>query len=128
MKRNPRKTLKNKLDKLWSQIIRAKYPKCIICGKSPTQAHHAIARKAQGMGVRWQLKNGVGLCLSCHLYKLHGNQGDKQFLDNYICILNVLISPEDQENIHQVAHQITKYSLQDLEDMVAEFEKILGGK
>lgn len=122
MARNKLKTLKNKLDKLWSQLVRKKYPTCIVCGGSPTQAHHAISRRAQGNGVRWLLSNGVGLCYQCHIHKLHGQAGDKQFLDTYISRLNELIPQSEQENIHQLAHQIVKYSVSDLEDMVKEFE------
>lgn len=125
MKRNKSKTLKNKLDRLWSEIIRKRYPRCIVCGNGPTQAHHAISRRAQGLGVRWMLSQGVGLCYSCHIHKLHGQQGDKLFLDTYIERVNELIPMAEQENIRQVAHQITKYSLQDLEDMVLEFEKLV---
>lgn len=74
------------------------------------------------------LSNGVGLCVGCHLYKLHGNQGDIEFLNKYMAILNDLIPHQEQQNIIQVGHSITKYSVSDMEQMISEFEKILNGE
>ena len=124
MKKKPplRKRLIKRLDVLWSLAIRAKYPRCVVCGKEPTQAHHAIVRKAQTMGVRWLPKNGIGLCYVCHIHRLHGQAGDKQFLDKYIEILNQEIPAEEQLNIQQISHQITKFSVSDLQELVIEFE------
>ena len=129
MKKTPRKKLVAQLDKLWSEVIRLNHPACIVCGKtSNLNAHHAIVRKAQSLGVRWLLLNGVSLCISCHLFKLHGQQGDHQFLETYMAKLDELIPADEQLNIKQIGHQVTKYSLQDLEEKVLEFKKILGGK
>ena len=67
MKKKPKKsTLKKKCDKLWSQIVRMKYPKCLKCGK-PTQAsHHIFGRR--NLSVRFDIKNGIGLCHYCHTF------------------------------------------------------------
>ena len=127
MKRNPTKTLKKKLDKLWSLIIRKKYPKCIVCGQSPTQAHHAICRKSKGLYARWCLDNSVGLCVKCHLFRLHGQQGDKEFLDDYLCKLNRIIHPAIQADIKFKSNMVVKYSIQELEEKVKEFEELLNG-
>jgi hypothetical protein len=125
MKRNPRKTLKNKLDKLWSAAVRRKFPRCVVCGREPTQAHHCIVRKAQSLGVRWLLSNGIGLCTICHLYKLHGSQGDKQFLDRYLAILNEVVPANEQSNIQQIGHRSNKFDVSQLEEMVKEFESMV---
>ena len=122
MKRNPRKTLKNKLDKAWSKAVRIKYPRCVVCGGEPTQAHHAIARKAQSLGVRWILENGIGLCYCCHIFKLHGPQGDKAWLDRYIKILNDLIPAEVQQKIFEIGHRINKYSIDEMEEILKQLK------
>jgi len=122
MKRNPKKTLKNKLDKLWSEAVRQRYPRCIVCGAQPTQAHHCIVRKAQSMGVRWLIDNGVGLCYVCHIHKLHGSQGDKEWLDRYIAALNLLIPADVQQDIMGIGHRANKYSMDDFRELVKRLE------
>ena len=125
-KKNPRKALKAKLDKLWSAVIRKKYPRCVVCGKSDNlNAHHCIVRKAQSDGVRWLVENGVSLCVGCHLFKLHGQQADKAWLENYLCIINDLVSETQQELIQEIGHKINKFSIDDLEQIKAELEEQL---
>lgn len=125
MKKNKplRKRLIAKLDTLWSMAVRARYPRCVVCGKEPTQAHHCIVRKAQSLGVRWILKNGVGLCYPCHIHKLHGQQGDKMFLDRYISIINELVDAGAQQEIIDIGHRINKFSTFELQDMIKDFEE-----
>lgn len=61
------KTLKNKADRLWSEVIR-KDGYCIRCGKTrdeiTLQAAHIISRRYTG--TRWDLRNGLPLCVGCH--------------------------------------------------------------
>ena len=61
------KTLKNKADKLWSFIIRSE-GFCRRCGRQPgeitLQAAHIISRSYTA--TRWDLRNGLPLCLGCH--------------------------------------------------------------
>lgn len=121
-----RKKLIAKLDKLWSMAVRARYPKCVVCGSENTlSSHHCIVRKAQSLGVRWIVDNGVTLCYSDHICKLHGPQGgDKQFMDRYIAILNDLISADRQQEIIDIGHRINKFSTFDLQNMVKDFEAV----
>lgn len=126
MKKNPRKALKAKLDKLWSAVVRKRYPRCVICGKSENlNAHHCIVRKAQSDGVRWLPSNGVTLCVNCHLFKLHGQQADKAWLENYLCIVNNLVCDEAQKMIQDIGHRVNKFSIDDLEQIKSELEKEL---
>lgn len=126
MKRNPRKTLKNKLDKLWSLAIRKMYKRCIVCGTADNlQAHHCIVRKGQSLGVRWLLDNGVALCYACHIFKLHGNQGDKQFLDRYMEAVNQAVTSEAQEAIVEIGHRVNKMTVDDMEAIVETLTKYL---
>lgn len=99
---------KEKLDRMWSQIIRLKYKEtCVMCGKSKEkndvviQAHHAIKRKAAGNQARYDLRNGIALCYSCHICHLHGESADLQWHKDYIKKLDKIIPIELQEQIIQ---------------------------
>ena len=60
MKKPSKKTLKNKADKLWSEIIRSK-GKCEVCGITRNlQSHHIEGRR--NLTLRFDLRNGVCLC------------------------------------------------------------------
>lgn len=70
-KRNLRKTLENKLDKIYSLIIRR--PNfCLRCGKKDALQCSHIHNRSK-MSVRWDLKNAFCLCSGCHLYWWHLN-------------------------------------------------------
>jgi len=65
MKKPKRKTLRNKADKLWSELIRLRNKgKCEICGKRATNPHHIIGRK--NLTLRHDPRNGVLLCFYHH--------------------------------------------------------------
>ena len=68
-KKTPRKKLEDKLDKIFSLIIRLK-GHCVRCGKSEgIQCSHIHSRSK--MSVRWDLYNAFCLCAGCHLYWWH---------------------------------------------------------
>ena len=70
MKSADRKRLEKKLDAVWSEKVRAK-GYCEHCGArdKTLQAHHLYSRKHKG--TRWDIDNGVCLCVGCHLYIAH---------------------------------------------------------
>lgn len=72
-KLTPLPQFKKKLDKLWSEKVRERDGKCVICGKSGKglQAHHYIKAKSRSVKYRWDLRNGVTLCYGCHMYIVH---------------------------------------------------------
>ena len=52
-------------DILWSRAIKKRAGgRCELCGKEGREAHHLFKR--QYKSVRWDLDNGVCLCLGCH--------------------------------------------------------------
>lgn len=63
-KRNPRKTLINKNDKLWFRLLLK--DKCEVCNKKAIQVHHFFP-KGSYSHLRYHLKNGISLCSGCHL-------------------------------------------------------------
>ncbi len=51
-------------DTAFSAYIRAKYPRCQICGKPSTQVHHFKGRRFQS--VRFSEDNAWAVCFTCH--------------------------------------------------------------
>jgi hypothetical protein len=51
-------------DTAFSAYIRAKYPRCQICGKPSTQVHHFKGRRFQS--VRFSELNIWAVCFTCH--------------------------------------------------------------
>jgi 5-methylcytosine-specific restriction endonuclease McrA len=64
MKRNPKKTLINKCDKLWYRLLLKE--ECEVCGKRANQVHHFFP-KGSYPNLRYNLKNGISICPGCHL-------------------------------------------------------------
>ena len=59
-------TTQNRLDRKWSLLVRA-VGECEVCGKTNRlNAHHLIGRG--DLKCRWNLDNGVCLCVSCHRF------------------------------------------------------------
>ena len=70
MRKPSRKTLKNKLDKKVSELVRAR-GQCERCGKKTNlQACHIFSRKY--LNTRWGLDNLLCLCAGCHFWS-HAN-------------------------------------------------------
>lgn len=66
-----RKLIEKELDKVWSEKVRA-VGKCELNCKnnqSVLHAHHIFSRKHKS--TRWDLTNGICLCVKCHLYIAH---------------------------------------------------------
>ncbi len=62
------KTLRNKADRLWSEMIRQRDGHCRRCLRHPPeivlQAAHVISRRYKA--IRWDERNGIALCVGCH--------------------------------------------------------------
>lgn len=70
-KRNPIKTIKNKLDVIFSKVVR-KRGYCERCGQteySKLQCSHIHSREK--FSVRWDLKNAFCFCAGCHMFWWH---------------------------------------------------------
>jgi len=67
-KKNSKKRLKKKLDRMFQEIYVKKYPKCFICPNRTSEMHHFI-NKARSLYLRWDERNGIPLCK--HHHSLH---------------------------------------------------------
>jgi len=70
MKKPTKTTLRNKLDKVFSKVIRARDKKCLKCGKQSSLQCAHIASRTHLAG-RWNEMNAITLCTGCHLFWAH---------------------------------------------------------
>ena len=64
--------MRNKCDELWRGIVLTN-SHCESCWQMSVQAHHFVP-KSLSAALRYDLKNGVAVCLSCHF--AHHSKGD----------------------------------------------------
>ncbi len=60
-----KKRLRAKADALWQQCVKLEHPQCEICGKPTHEGHHFFS-KGSCSALRYETKNGIGLCRGCH--------------------------------------------------------------
>ncbi len=65
MKKQNKKTIKKRLDKKWSLIIRSK-GYCEVCKTNVKQLHPHHITGRRNLDTRWDIRNGVCLCASHH--------------------------------------------------------------
>ena len=106
MKRPNRKTLRNKLDKICGEIVRAR-GKCQRCGsKNTLQSCHIFSRIYNA--TRWLLDNLLCLCASCHFWSHKNPILFAEFVKK-------LLGEEKYELLKEARKQITKYTIEDLQ-------------
>lgn len=116
MRKHTRKSLTNKLDKICSEIIR-KNP-CARCGESQydkIQCAHIFSRTYRS--VRWYLGNMIPLCASCHFW---GHKNPILFTE----FVKVCLGDEQYEILKSIATPISKFTLDELETIYIELERI----
>lgn len=64
-KKSPRTVLKRHLDRLIQQIYVKKYPKCLV-SDDPTDVMHHFVPKSRSLYLRYDVRNLIPLCKSCH--------------------------------------------------------------
>ena len=70
-KKIPLRTLKRQCDALWSRAVLKRDPSCRLCGGKPSRDPHHIFAKSRHAALRYDLRNGVGLCKGCHMQTHH---------------------------------------------------------
>ena len=99
-------TLRNKLDKLCGEIVRAR-GKCQKCkSKANLQAAHIFSRNYNN--TRWDLDNLLCLCATCHFY-FHQNPSE---FGKFVVLK---LGEEKYELLKEARNQITKYTIKDLQ-------------
>ena len=122
MPRKPsKKTLKNKLDKAWSQLVKLRAGnKCEVCWNSETlNSHHVVGRR--NLRLRWEVMNGVCLCVKHHKF---GNQSAHE---NPVWFEDWLKENrgQDLKLIRSTMNEIQKWTIEDMQEKLKELEEDL---
>jgi hypothetical protein len=136
LKKSVLKRLEKRADLLWPIAIKSRDGfKSVVSGKgnpdSEVHAHHCILRKGQCKATRWHINNGVTLTYYEHMILIHRGMADKAWLDQYTQAINKIIPDIIQESIALKRHEITKYTIEEMENIIYNLETFIeqhGGK
>ena len=73
---------RKKADRLFQEIGRRKFPKCLVCNKPSSCLHHYYPKSTAG-NLRYNFNNGVPLCAGCH-FRHHNGFPEIQNQINFI--------------------------------------------
>lgn len=119
MRKPTKTTLRNKLDKILSLIVRGR-GKCARCGnKQNLQCCHIFSRSY--LGLRWLLENVLCLCAGCHFW---GHANPILFAE----WVREFLGEEKYEDLKEARNQITKYTLEDLQIKYQVLKELLEGQ
>lgn len=116
--------LSKKLDEAWSLAvkIRAKH-KCEVChSESSLNSHHIVGRRNRM--TRWDIKNGVCLCVSHHKFGLQSAHEDPLWFKEWLEDKRW----EDYAYLYLVKNQIKKWTLEDMQDQLDNLNKYIDKK
>lgn len=122
MPRKPsKKTLKNKLDKAWSQLVKLQAGnKCEVCGSTETlNSHHIVGRR--NLRLRWEPMNGVSLCAGCHTFRTQSFHQNPVWADVWLRENR----GSDLELIRTTMNEIQKWSIEDMQEKLEELQEEL---
>ena len=117
-KKTERTKIRNKLDKEYSIAVRA-VNKCEYCGQEGTlNAHHIFGRS--NFGVRWDLDNGVCVCVSHHVFgKLSFHKSPIEMIE----WIKGVRGEEWYERLREKAKEIKKYSIGELKELLEHYKE-----
>lgn len=115
MRKQTKSSLTNKLDKVASEIVRARGI-CERCNKidDTLQCCHIYSRTYRG--TRWHLDNLLCMCASCHFYTHKNPLEFAQFVNNYL-------GWEKVKKLTEIKEKLNQYKLSDLEEMYKALTK-----
>ncbi len=115
-----RAKLRKRADRLYQEIGKMLYKECLVCGGTYSALHHFFP-KSTCSALRYNLKNGVPLCQSCHC-RLHSS--DDPTIPTTIIKLKGIKWYEELETIKR--NTFTKVSLEYYENIINNLSKIYG--
>ena len=115
MRKPKRKTIKNKLDKIFSEVIRKKRY-CQKCGSDHyIQCAHVFTRK--NLSIRWSLDNAYCLCAGCHFWA-HDNP---LLFAEWVKEMKTL---EQYDALKLAANTPRKWSIDELQELYAQLKEL----
>jgi len=105
MKVKTKKNLKKQCDIAWSKKVKElSHGRCEVCGSISTlNSHHIIGRV--NYALRWDLKNGMTLCSSCHKFSKTSAHNDPVHFMEYF----KKARPEDYQYLLTKKNTLAKY-------------------
>jgi len=73
-----KKRLRSKCDRAWFEKLIKQNPLCEICFDKAVQVHHYYPKGLYGH-LRYDLDNGISLCMKCHFF--HHHRGDPSIME-----------------------------------------------
>lgn len=120
MAKTKRKQLEKELDDLWRQIV-VFHKQCEKCKKVYEKGLHAHHIFGRNRSVRWDLRNGIALCASCHKWRgahstSYVHQKDfHKFLVDYIGTTRL-------DDLEFISNQTKKWPIKELEEWRNELD------
>jgi hypothetical protein len=120
----PRKTTKKgltkKLDKAWSRHVKIRAGnKCEVCGSSLNlNSHHIVSRTNRRL--RWELYNGVCLCVKCHKFGNYSAHNNPVFFQAWL----KQNRSDDHSLVESTMNEILKWGITDMQDKLLELENV----
>ena len=111
--------IEKKLDELWRQAVLKKWNyRCAVCGKTENlQAAHIMSRRHKAL--RWDLRNGIALCIHHHLFWAH-----KEPVQFFLFLKN-LLGEEFLDQLQRDAQTIVHYDTDDLQKIGVKLEEFI---
>lgn len=116
-----RKPQTENLDNLWSQIVKARAGgKCEVCGVTKSlNSHHIFSRSNRS--VRWDLNNGVCVCVSHHVFGLFSAHKSPIEFSEWLKEKRGIVW---YEALREKAKKSVQFTLEDKESIRAEFRNL----
>jgi len=116
--------LAKKLDDAWSLACKKKAGwKCEVCGaRKSLNSHHIVGRRNRTL--RWDLRNGVCLCVSHHKFGLESAHEDPLWFKEWLEDKRW----EDYAHLYQIKNQIKKWTLEDMQEQLDELNNFIEKK
>jgi len=129
-----RKMLLDELDKLCSKYIRQRDNECILCGgfkgePKKLQSHHWILSRNMSNRYKFDERNCVALCYTCHIHKLHSTAS--YYYTRILkekALIKGIVTQSDIDEIMAHSHDIYKPSIIEIEDKINYYRSKLDGK
>jgi len=120
LKKPSKSNLKKKCDIAWSKLIKDRAGnRCQICGSvSSLNSHHIIGRVNHVL--RWDLKNGICLCASCHKFSTNSAHNNPlAFMEWYKSTY-----PDNYEYLRSKRNETVKLTLGYYEQIYQELKEV----
>jgi len=117
-----KKTIKNKCDTAWAELIKIKAGgRCEVCDNPYNlNSHHIVGRA--NLNLRWDIRNGACLCVRHHKFGIYSAH------ENSIWFINWFKThrPEDYEYLQNPGfNKFKTWYISDYEKILLELEKEL---